>query len=195
MERRSPAKLGDFRSLVQIVDTHAVERVIIAPGPRRRGGDGDDPGHQGPRREGQRGAATARGRGFRVGLRRRQGLWLLGVRLYGLSRSSAALKRATDLIGALVATVGLLPLAANPGGRDEALEPGPGVLRQRRIGRKGAVFEMIKFRSMVSARTPSRRPARPQRGRGRTLQDHDDPRVTRVGRLLRRISLDEMPSC
>ena len=38
MDRRSPAKLGDFRSLVEIVDAHAVERVIIAPGAERGGG-------------------------------------------------------------------------------------------------------------------------------------------------------------
>jgi lipopolysaccharide/colanic/teichoic acid biosynthesis glycosyltransferase len=64
---------------------------------------------------------------------------------------------------------------------------GPAIYRQRRIGRGGAAFEMLKLRTMVAGSDPT--PAEtwePLRA--------DDPRVTRVGALLRRTSFDEVPN-
>jgi lipopolysaccharide/colanic/teichoic acid biosynthesis glycosyltransferase len=57
--------------------------------------------------------------------------------------------------------------------------------RQRRVGKDGAVFEMLKLRTMVEGSDPV--------GVG-TVVTRDDPRVTRVGRILRRFSLDEIPN-
>jgi lipopolysaccharide/colanic/teichoic acid biosynthesis glycosyltransferase len=62
---------------------------------------------------------------------------------------------------------------------------GPAVYRQQRIGRDGQVFELLKLRTMVQGSDPV--------GVG-TVVTRDDPRVTRVGRLLRRFSLDEIPN-
>ena len=65
------------------------------------------------------------------------------------------------------------------------LEDGaPVLLRQRRLGRRGTVFHMVKFRTMaVDA----------ERGTGPVWARPDDPRTTRVGRVLRRFHLDELP--
>jgi lipopolysaccharide/colanic/teichoic acid biosynthesis glycosyltransferase len=65
------------------------------------------------------------------------------------------------------------------------LEGGPILYRQRRVGRDGEVFELLKLRTMVPGSDPV--------GVG-TAVTRDDPRVTRVGRLLRRFSLDELPN-
>jgi lipopolysaccharide/colanic/teichoic acid biosynthesis glycosyltransferase len=66
------------------------------------------------------------------------------------------------------------------------LEGGGAVLyRQRRVGRDGEAFELLKLRTMVAGSDPV--------GVG-TAVTRDDPRVTRVGRLLRRFSLDEVPN-
>jgi lipopolysaccharide/colanic/teichoic acid biosynthesis glycosyltransferase len=65
------------------------------------------------------------------------------------------------------------------------LEGGSVIYRQRRVGRGGEEFEMLKLRTMVSGSDPV--------GVG-TVVTRDDPRVTRVGRLLRRTSLDELPN-
>jgi lipopolysaccharide/colanic/teichoic acid biosynthesis glycosyltransferase len=65
------------------------------------------------------------------------------------------------------------------------LEGGPVLYRQRRVGRDGEVFELLKLRTMVPGSDPV--------GVG-TAVTRDDPRVTRVGRLLRRFSLDELPN-
>lgn len=62
---------------------------------------------------------------------------------------------------------------------------GPAIYRQRRVGRGGAEFEMLKLRTMLPGSDPV--------GVG-TIVARDDPRVTRVGRWLRRTSLDELPN-
>ena len=88
---------------------------------------------------------------------------------------------ALALIG-LIVTAPLLALAAVAirleGG-------GPVLYRQQRIGRHGQPFEMLKLRTM--------RPGSDPVGVG-TVVTRDDPRVTRVGRILRRTSLDELPN-
>ncbi len=58
----------------------------------------------------------------------------------------------------------------------------PVLYRDRRVGRAGRTFELLKFRTM--------RPLRP----GETVPDSDHVRITRVGRVLRRTSIDELPS-
>ena len=121
------------------------------------------------------------------------GVTVLGVRRPGLSRSSRLIKRTIDLAGA---TFGLLILA--PFGALMALlikldTPGPVFFRQPRVGKDGQLFQMLKFRSMIDG-------AHNQRAALAALNETDglfklseDPRVTRVGRLLRHTSLDELP--
>ncbi|MGY1733783.1 sugar transferase [Geodermatophilus sp. SYSU D01045] len=73
--------------------------------------------------------------------------------------------------------------------------PGPVLFRQRRIGLDGRPFTMLKFRTMVTD-ADARRSAladRNQNADGLLFKVADDPRVTRVGRVLRRLSLDELP--
>ena len=62
---------------------------------------------------------------------------------------------------------------------------GPVIYRQERVGREGQAFEMLKFRTMVPGSDPV--------GVG-TIVTREDDRVTRVGRWLRRTSLDELPN-
>ncbi len=73
--------------------------------------------------------------------------------------------------------------------------PGPVLFRQKRVGENGRLFDMLKFRTMVAdaesaaGSGPGRRTTD-----GQVIHKHkDDPRVTRVGRFLRRYSLDELP--
>lgn len=81
---------------------------------------------------------------------------------------------------------------------------GPIFFRQKRVGRNGVEFEMFKFRSMyVNCDDSTHREAIKQYMNGATLNDNgsaenayklvDDPRVTRVGRFLRKTSIDELP--
>ena len=71
---------------------------------------------------------------------------------------------------------------------------GPVFFKQRRMGRNGVPFEMLKFRTMVDGAEAQKfaLAARNEAGGG-LFKIKDDPRVTRVGRRLRQISLDELP--
>ncbi|GAB4099245.1 sugar transferase [Sinomonas halotolerans] len=73
-------------------------------------------------------------------------------------------------------------------------DPGPSIFRQRRIGKAGASFEMLKFRSMVVDAEARLRALREQsEGNGVMFKMKQDPRITRIGRLIRRYSIDELP--
>ena len=71
---------------------------------------------------------------------------------------------------------------------------GPVFFAQKRIGRQGEVFKMLKFRSMVVGADSVKEALRGRNeAEGGLFKIDEDPRVTRVGRLMRRISLDELP--
>ena len=100
-------------------------------------------------------------------------------------RPRQGLPRAADLAIAAVGLVVVSPLLLAVGIAIRLESPGPVFYRQRRVGRDGRIFELYKLRTM-------RRGADPV-GVG-TAVTADDPRVTRVGRFLRRYSLDELPN-
>ena len=79
-----------------------------------------------------------------------EGEVLLGVRTYGLSRSSRALKRAMDVVVATVALVVLAPLMLAIAVAIKLDSGGAVFFRQRRIGIDGGAFEMLKFRTRVA---------------------------------------------
>ncbi len=92
------------------------------------------------------------------------------------------------LVDVVVASVGLLlcsPLLAGAVIAIRLDSRGPAIYRQRRVGKDGRVFELLKLRTMVEGSDPV--------GVG-TIVTRDDPRVTRAGRLLRRFSIDEIPN-
>jgi exopolysaccharide production protein ExoY len=108
-----------------------------------------------------------------------------------------AVKRVLDLIGAIVLGVVFMPLMLTIAVLLRS-EGGPIIFRHRRVGRDGAVFECLKFRSMVPDADRVLRDVleRQPELKAEWIQDHklrNDPRVTAVGRFLRRTSLDELP--
>jgi lipopolysaccharide/colanic/teichoic acid biosynthesis glycosyltransferase len=109
------------------------------------------------------------------------------------SRYNRLVKPALDRLGAAVLILLLLPVLIL-GALVVLLTLGRPILyRQRRVGQHGAVFEMIKFRTMEPDRRQQRRPVPAHADRRRRHKSDHDPRHTRVGRLLRRTSLDELP--
>jgi lipopolysaccharide/colanic/teichoic acid biosynthesis glycosyltransferase len=113
-------------------------------------------------------------------------------------RLSAVSKRACDVVLAGVAVVILAPLLAGIALLIRLDSQGPALYRQRRVGRGGVVFTLWKFRSMFDGSSQSIHhqasvnwfEGRPN---GQRYKAGSDPRVTRVGRHLRRTSLDELP--
>jgi lipopolysaccharide/colanic/teichoic acid biosynthesis glycosyltransferase len=95
------------------------------------------------------------------------------------------MSRALDIAVSAAALVLCAPLFALAAIAIRLDSPGPVLYRQRRIGKDGREFNLLKLRTMVPGSDPV--------GVG-TAVTRDDPRVTRVGRILRRTSLDEVPN-
>jgi exopolysaccharide biosynthesis polyprenyl glycosylphosphotransferase len=105
------------------------------------------------------------------------------------------LKRALDLGGAALLLVLISPLLALIVAAIKLEDGGPVLFRQTRVGRHGRPFTMLKFRSMVpdaEARKAQLLALNEMRD-GILFKIRKDPRVTRVGRVLRKLSLDELP--
>jgi exopolysaccharide biosynthesis polyprenyl glycosylphosphotransferase len=122
------------------------------------------------------------------------GLALLGVPRLGLSRSSRAIKRAFDLVGASLILLLATPLMLLIGVTIRVDSRGPALFRQRRVGRNGRRFEILKFRSMVTNAEELKQDLRElNEADGGLFKIADDPRITRLGRQIRRTHLDELP--
>ena len=94
------------------------------------------------------------------------------------------MNRAADLVGAGVGLALASPLLAAAALAIKLEDRGPVLYRQARVGLNGEEFELLKLRTMVVDAE--------SRGAGWAV-DRGDPRITRVGRVLRRLSLDELP--
>ena len=122
------------------------------------------------------------------------GVMTLSLRPVQLSGSQAAIKRTLDVMGSSVGLLISLPAFAAIALGIKLTSRGPVFYRQERIGRRGAHFRMLKFRTMVVGADRMRNELRERNnGDGRLFKMQDDPRVHRVGRWLRRWSLDEVP--
>jgi exopolysaccharide biosynthesis polyprenyl glycosylphosphotransferase len=121
------------------------------------------------------------------------GVTVLGVRRPGLSRSSRALKRATDVIGATVGLLLLSPVFLVTAIAIKLDSEGPVFFRQSRVGRGGHEFQMLKFRSMVDGAERQQEALAHHNETAGLFKIRDDPRITQVGRIVRRTSIDELP--
>ncbi|MEJ7783698.1 MAG: exopolysaccharide biosynthesis polyprenyl glycosylphosphotransferase [Solirubrobacteraceae bacterium] len=121
------------------------------------------------------------------------GVTLLGVRQSQLTRSSRRLKRAFDLVGATLVLIPTAPVMAAIAIAVRLDSPGPLLFRQWRIGLEGAPFRIFKFRTMIDGADAMKDGLRELNEAEGLFKIHDDPRITRTGRLLRRTSLDELP--
>ena len=122
------------------------------------------------------------------------GVPLIGVREVGFGREALLVKRGMDIVGAVIGLVLGAPLLALIGLAIRLDSPGQIVFRQTRVGATGKTFEMYKFRSMREGAEAELEQLRElNEADGPIFKIRDDPRLTRVGRFLRRTSLDELP--
>lgn len=104
------------------------------------------------------------------------------------------LKRLLDICGALVGCVFLLLLTVIMGPLIKLESPGPVFFSQKRVGRNGRIFKMYKFRSMYADAEERKQELMKQNEmNGLMFKIENDPRITRIGRFMRRTSLDEFP--
>jgi len=119
---------------------------------------------------------------------------LINLRPKEVTRWDHIAKRVVDGIIVLAGGILILPLMVLIGILIKRDSPGPVFYVQQRVGKRGKNFPMYKFRSMyVDAEEQRRALARFNEVDGCLFKIKDDPRVTRIGKLLRRYSLDELP--
>ncbi|NLS77213.1 MAG: undecaprenyl-phosphate glucose phosphotransferase [Chloroflexi bacterium] len=122
-----------------------------------------------------------------------------GVPLIGLKETSIrgwnrALKRALDLVVSALGLVALSPLLLVIGAIIRLDSPGPALFRQTRVGYNGSLFTVFKFRTMRQDAEAGKAALLSQNeSTGPLFKMRNDPRRTRIGKWLRRSSLDELP--
>jgi exopolysaccharide biosynthesis polyprenyl glycosylphosphotransferase len=130
----------------------------------------------------------------RVAVQSLGGVTALSLRPVRLTGTQAGVKRVFDVVVAGLGTLLLVPILAGLAIAVKLTSSGPVLYRQMRVGHRGRPFTMLKFRTMhlgADAMVPS---LREEHGvDGLMFKLAKDPRVTRLGRLLRRYSLDELP--
>ena len=122
------------------------------------------------------------------------GVTMMGVKRFALTRSSTRVKRGFDLLATVIGMVAVAPLFAAISIAIKLDSRGPVFFRQRRVGRHGEHFEVLKFRTMVDGADAMKDSLRDRNeAQDGLFKIADDPRITRVGRLLRKTALDELP--
>ncbi len=187
--------LGTLAQLGQILDDNVIDEVIFAV-PRER------LSHvEGAFRLCQEQGANARVcldlfdmGGARVSMGEMDGLPMLSFASAPTDEVALFFKRAFDVVSSAAALLLLSPLLLGTAIAVRLDSPGPVFFRQTRVGKNGRHFKMLKFRSMhvdAEARLESLRAL--NEASGPVFKMRNDPRVTRVGRFIRRTSLDELP--
>ena len=132
--------------------------------------------------------------GPRIHFRPVEGLPLIHVEIPQYDGAKHMLKRALDITLGVAALVVISPVLLVIGVLVKLDSPGPVFFRQERVGRNGRTFPMVKVRSMVQTAEDDLAGLLDQNeGAGVLFKIRCDPRITRVGRVLRKYSLDELP--
>ncbi len=122
------------------------------------------------------------------------GLPMLDLRAPALNEYQRMVKRAFDLTLTFLMLIPALPLMGLIAAAIALDSPGPIIFSQNRVGENGKLFQMHKFRSMVADADKRLDEVTRPTANGKVVHKFaNDPRVTRVGRFLRRTSLDELP--
>ncbi|MGD0454564.1 MAG: sugar transferase [Solirubrobacteraceae bacterium] len=191
-DARSGAKLAEVRDLAQKLDIH---RAIVAP----RSADASEVLDL---------VRTLKAVGVRVSVLPRlleaigssvefdelDGVTVMAVRRFELARSSVVIKRSFDLVCASLGLLAVSPLLIAVMVAIKLDSHGSIFFRQLRVGRHGKRFHIVKFRTMVPDAEVLKDSLRHRNeAHDGLFKIADDPRITRVGRFLRKTALDEMP--
>jgi exopolysaccharide biosynthesis polyprenyl glycosylphosphotransferase len=122
------------------------------------------------------------------------GIPMLNAREVRISPTGQVLKRVMDLVVVALVSIPAAFITVVTAAAVRLESPGPAFFWQERIGYRGRPFKMAKFRSMVVGAEEQREMLQPyNEATGPIFKIRQDPRTTRVGRFIRRLSLDELP--
>jgi exopolysaccharide biosynthesis polyprenyl glycosylphosphotransferase len=122
------------------------------------------------------------------------GIPMLDVRAAALTEYQLMVKRIFDLVATTLIMVFALPVMLVVALVIWLDDRGPILYHSRRVGENGKLFDMIKFRTMIPSAEKMQKMVEQYDEQGNLIhKTKDDPRITRIGRFLRRTSLDELP--
>lgn len=112
-----------------------------------------------------------------------------------LNEGEQIVKRALDIVGSIVGTIVFSPIMLAAAIAVKLDSPGPVLFTQTRVGMNGRHFKIYKFRTMYTDAEARKQALMKQNemSDARMFKVKDDPRITRVGRFLRKTSIDELP--
>jgi exopolysaccharide biosynthesis polyprenyl glycosylphosphotransferase len=193
----APAPVGQLRELENLLDTQPIDEVVFAVP--------DQPPEtfeEALRHCEERGVEVLltmppdvpRAGKIEVAQMTGYDLPMIGMRRTPTSEGSLLLKRLLDLIGSIVGILLLSPIMLATAIAIKATDRGPIIFSQVRSGRNGRKFRMHKFRSMVvDAEKLKKELEKLNEMDGPVFKIKHDPRITRVGRFIRKTSIDELP--
>lgn len=122
------------------------------------------------------------------------GIPMIGIKEISISGLNQFVKRTVDLVISALALVVAAPLMALIAFMIKLESPGSVLFKQERVGRNGRLFTVYKFRSMIQGAEEQKVSLlHLNEAEGPLFKIRDDPRITRVGKLLRKFSFDELP--
>jgi exopolysaccharide biosynthesis polyprenyl glycosylphosphotransferase len=131
---------------------------------------------------------------FRTAVEEFAGVPMITVQRAALTPFERQIKRLFDLVAGTIILIVISPVMAIIALAIRVDSPGPVIFKQKRVGEDGELFWMYKFRSMIQDAEQQEANAVHIREDGKILYKRpDDPRITRVGKFIRRTSLDELP--
>jgi len=131
---------------------------------------------------------------FRVSMEDWDGIPVMGLKEPVIDGFDRVVKRVFDLLIATASLLILWPVMLIIAIAIKVDSPGPAILKQDRVGENGRIFKVYKFRSMVQDADKMMDKVVQRTDDGKIIHKRpDDPRITRVGKFIRRTSLDELP--
>jgi exopolysaccharide biosynthesis polyprenyl glycosylphosphotransferase len=184
--------LGTTRQLAELINRERLERILVAD-------------RSLPRRELRQCSRISQRMGVtlsrpiaparvpaRIELAARSGLQLLETKPMQFRKHEEAMKRVADILIGGICLAALSPLVLLFAALIKITSPGAVFYRSRRVGRGGRHFDFLKFRSMYQ-NSPKSQIAHLNEREGHLFKVRNDPRVTPLGRFMRRYSIDELP--
>ncbi|SNT02018.1 Undecaprenyl-phosphate galactose phosphotransferase, WbaP/exopolysaccharide biosynthesis polyprenyl glycosylphosphotransferase [Geodermatophilus pulveris] len=195
LERSQIAVLGDLTQVVRVVDEVGADAVVVASASETAGKYLRDLSWrlEGTRIDVLAAPGLLEVAPHRLQIRPTTSAPLLQIREPEFRGHRRVVKGVLDRVAATALLTLGLPLLVVIGAVVRFSSPGPALYRQRRVGKRGVCFDVLKFRSMVVDADRQLDGLLPQNEATVLFKMRRDPRVTPVGRFLRRFSLDELP--
>lgn len=184
--------LGTTRQLAEVINRVQLDHIIVAEG-RLPQQEAEECARISQRMDVIVSRAIGLAGTGRLGITQLYGIDLLEIRPIGFTRTQEMIKRAFDIAASTTMLILLAPFLIALAALVKATSAGPVFYLSKRVGKGGRHFTFIKFRSMRTGTQRSETKSGANEKDGHIFKIKNDPRITPIGRFMRKYSLDELP--